>query len=162
VFLTTDLSTKINVGLPFSSKEGGGKVHDAFFKGMDDDLAIGDYLAHRPNLSYLPERHVLMLNTSLTTGPEPEDKVKHIDAWRPFITEIIKSFDKKENKPVCFILVGDYAEEYMEYIDELKHEVLRCEHPVDAVAEMMNWRHDNVFSQAREFVRKYYDQKLLW
>lgn len=167
VMLTTDLTTSKNVGLPFSTMDTMdtlGVVHKEFYNGLEDDLQFGDFLVNMPNLGYLPDRGVLLLNNSLTVGPDDQSKLDHLEAWRPFIKAVIQSFKEKGDKPVCFILMGEHAHDYEEEIDDIEHQVISVEHPVDAVGEDRPWKHENAFTKARDFLMEYYpnpDKKYL-
>jgi len=141
------------VGLCFSTKSKMNPSLKAILQGMEDDLTLGDFLAHSNNISYLADRGILMLNTALTV--QPGKPGSHLDIWKPFTDEVIKALNNKVT-PVVFLLWGNEAQKLTTMIDPFKHLVIHAEHPAHAARQNRPWEHQECFSRAEEFVRKNY------
>ena len=68
---------------------------------------------------------VLLLNTALVFT-DKKSSSKHIKAWRPFVSEIIKSMDSSRCK---LILFGTHAKDLKKHFDLSRFETIELEHP---------------------------------
>ena len=79
------------------------------------------------NLNSWARQGVLLLNTVLTVRlHEPLSHQKK--GWEKFTLEAVKKVNEK-NDMVVFILWGNHAKRYLEYIDQDKHKVITSVHP---------------------------------
>lgn len=79
------------------------------------------------NLSHWAKQGVLLLNTVLTVRlHEPLSHQKK--GWETFTLEAVKKVNEKEDR-VVFILWGNHAKNFMQYIDLKKHKVITSVHP---------------------------------
>lgn len=70
---------------------------------------------------------VFLLNASLTVREgEPNSHARK--GWEFFTTEVIKKINEK-NRPVVFLLWGDFAKKKKEFITNKKHLILETVHP---------------------------------
>jgi uracil-DNA glycosylase len=69
---------------------------------------------------------VLMLNTALTVRQGCAGS--HIKIWKGFTTDVIK-FLASNGKNLCYILWGEHAISFKQYIDETRNCVLTHSHP---------------------------------
>jgi uracil-DNA glycosylase len=74
----------------------------------------------------LAKQGVLLLNTALTV--ERATPNAHKTVWEPFTKAVIKRLsDEKEN--IIFVLWGNNAKSYKQYIDTHKHHIIESAHP---------------------------------
>lgn len=142
-------------GVAFETK---GKMNPSLqniLDGMDDDLQIGDYLAHQHKLSYLCDRGVLLINSALTVAPGPPKS--HSALWKPWTEAVFQVLNTKES-PVIFLLWGRDAQYYKKFLDPFKHTIVECEHPAAASYAGRPWEHHECFSQAQGFVERNYGE----
>lgn len=114
-------------GLCFSVKPG--VKHPASLRNMFKELQE-DLGCTIPNHGYLNQwaaQGLLMLNAVLTV----RDGATNSHAgkgWEEFTDAIIKALDSRD-KPVVFVLWGNYAQKKATLINESKHKIIRCAHP---------------------------------
>lgn len=114
-------------GLCFSVKTG--VKHPASLRNMFKELKE-DLGCTIPNHGYLEpwaRQGLLMLNAVLTVR-DGEANSHAGKGWEEFTDAIIRALNAKE-KPVVFVLWGNYAQKKAKLIDESKHKIIRCAHP---------------------------------
>ncbi|MEY3646621.1 MAG: Uracil-DNA glycosylase [Bacteroidota bacterium] len=93
---------------------------------------------------------VLLLNTVLTVrANQPGSHAKF--GWQKFTSIIINSLNQRD-KPIVFMLWGNYAQQAGKQIDETKHLVIRCSHPSPLSANRGGWFGTKPFSRANDFL----------
>ncbi len=93
---------------------------------------------------------VLLLNTVLTVrANQPGSHAKL--GWQKFTSMIINSLNQRD-KPIVFMLWGNYAQQAGKQIDETKHLVIRCSHPSPLSANRGGWFGTKPFSRANDFL----------
>lgn len=124
---------------------------ELFYDGMEDDLSGGlDLNMERPNdLSYLSNRGVLLLNSSLTT--ELNVVGAHKSLWYPFHKFLFENVISKKDVPI--VLLGNQAKDIKPYIS-LKHEIIEAEHPAAGAWSKRPWKHENMFSEVNNILSK--------
>ena len=94
------------------------------YKELEDDLGVKSKT--NGDLSYWAKQGVLLLNTVLTV--EEGKANSHKDkGWLTFTNEVIKQLSNKGE--VVFVLWGNNAKQYRQYIDETKNYVIFSAHP---------------------------------
>jgi len=78
------------------------------------------------DLSDWAEQGVLLLNTALTTREGQSNA--HAKIWKEFTKELIQQINNSTHN-IIFMLWGNHAQSYEEYIDTSKHYVLKHSHP---------------------------------
>ena len=78
------------------------------------------------DLSDWAEQGVLLLNTALTTREQQSNA--HAKIWKEFTKDLIIKINTISSN-VVFMLWGNHAQSYAEYIDTSKHHVLKHTHP---------------------------------
>ena len=113
-------------GLCFSVREGV-KIPPSLaniFKELKSDLGI---TRTKTDLSDWASQGVLLLNAIMTV--EKDKPLSHKDkGWEIFTDNIIKYLNKRE-KPIIFVLWGNFARSKKELIDLNKHYVIESAHP---------------------------------
>jgi uracil-DNA glycosylase len=145
-------------GLSFSVKE---EVNTPpslrnLFKELKNDLGI--VIPKHGCLEKWKNQGVFLLNTVLTVE-RGKPKSHENKGWQTFTTSIIKSLsDKREN--LVFMLWGNHAKSYKEYIDKDKHLILEAAHPSPYSAnKFFGCKH---FSKTNEYLIKYKKKEIDW
>lgn len=119
------------------------------FKELTADLGVP---RTQTDLTDWANQGVLLLNSVLTVrANQPGSHVKI--GWQTFTSSILASLNSRE-KPVVFMLWGNYAQQVGKLIDETKHLVIRCAHPSPLSANRGGWFGTKPFSRANEFLQK--------
>lgn len=114
----------------------------SFYDAMESDL--GAKVQRSPNLDYLAEQNVLLLNYSLTTELGKATIHADMDLWDDFN----RFFYSSVLGGTCGIpvaLMGKKAQTLERYLFGMCHVIKKIEHPVMAAREHRDWRHDGLF-----------------
>ncbi|MGD9901182.1 MAG: uracil-DNA glycosylase [Spirochaetales bacterium] len=118
------------------------------YKELNTDL--GCYIPNTGNLTKWARQGVLLLNTVLTVE-DSKPNSHRFKGWENFTLEIIKKVNAQNNRLV-FLLWGNNAKDFKQYIDLKKHLVLTAPHPspLSAYSGFMGCKH---FSKTNEFLK---------
>lgn len=89
--------------------------------------SFGEYEFTKGSLIPLAKQGVLLLNTVLTVEEKKPNSHKN-KGWEIFTDEILKLLNNHE-KPICFMLWGNFAIKKGSIIDNKKHLILTAPHP---------------------------------
>jgi uracil-DNA glycosylase len=156
-------STMTAHGLAFSSLQGQTppSLQNIFYEIKNDVFPefrqSNTNLFKSNNLTCWAQQGVLLLNTILTVekGLPLSHKNK---GWEQFTQNTIKFLNNHPNK-IVYMLWGNNAKDYKQYIDTTKHLVLEANHPSPMSANRGGWYGTKHFSQANEFIKKHYWNK---
>jgi uracil-DNA glycosylase len=95
-----------------------------------------------PDVSYLAQQGVLMLNASLTV--EINKAGSHMDVWEPFIKYLFEEVINHLGVPILFL--GKDAAKYKKYTGIFAH-VFELSHPASASYKGTDWDTEGVFSK---------------
>ena len=95
-----------------------------------------------PDLSYLAEQGVLLLNAALTT--EKNKAGSHIEIWEPFIKYLFENVLVPLGVPVVFL--GKDAGKYQRYMGIFSHSFV-VSHPASAAYKGADWDSEGVFNK---------------
>ena len=95
-----------------------------------------------PDLSYLAEQGVLLLNAALTT--EKNKAGSHIEIWEPFIKYLFENVLVPLGIPVVFL--GKDAGKYQRYMGIFSHSFV-VSHPASAAYKGADWDSEGVFNK---------------
>lgn len=95
-----------------------------------------------PDVSYLAQQGVLMLNASLTV--EINKAGSHMDVWEPFIKYLFEEVINHLGVPILFL--GKDAAKYKKYTGIFAH-VFELSHPASASYKNTDWDTEGVFSK---------------
>jgi uracil-DNA glycosylase len=132
---------------------------DMFYNGIEDDLYDGLNLniEKNPDLTYLSNEGVLLLNTSLTT--ELNQVGAHKNLWDSMHKYL---FDNVYPPEVPIVFMGKNAEELLIYADEDKNPLLICEHPAAAKWWKREWKHNKIFSKVNKLLNEQNKEEIQW
>jgi uracil-DNA glycosylase len=124
---------------------------------LKDDLKLGATPAHGC-LESLAKRNVLLLNCALTVrAGEPGS---HMNLWKPFSDNAISLLNEL-NRPIVFILMGNFAMSKKSLLTNAKHHILTCSHP-SPLSAYRNFFGSKIFSRTNDFLVKNNIEPIDW
>jgi uracil-DNA glycosylase len=111
-------------------------VEKEFYDGLNLEMIKS------PDVSYLAQQGVLMLNASLTV--EINKAGSHMDVWEPFIKYLFEEVINHLGVPILFL--GKDAAKYKKYTGIFAH-VFELSHPASASYKNTDWDTEGVFSK---------------
>jgi len=111
-------------------------------------------LFKNPNLTEWAVQGVLLLNTVMTVEKGVPGSHKN-KGWEQFTIATI-NFLNNYPGPLIYMLWGNNAKEYKQYINLEKHTVLEANHPSPMTADRGGWFGCKHFSKANQFIAKHY------
>ena len=136
------------MGLAFSVPKGI-KLHPSLvniFKELDNELHIKNTTG---DLTKWAKQGVLLLNATLTVEKGKANSHSKF-GWQTFTDEVIRKLNDK-NKPVCFVLWGNYAISKKSLITNPIHLVLTSPHP-SPLSSYQGFFGNNHFIKINEFL----------
>ncbi len=138
-------------GLSFSVKPGV-KVPPSLkniYKELNSD--IGTYIPNNGYLVKWSNQGILLLNSVLTVEKDKPGSHRN-KGWEIFTDNIITKLNER-NKPIVFVLWGNYAKEKEKYITNKQHLILTSAHPSPFSARngFFGCKH---FSKINEFLKQ--------
>lgn len=145
-------------GLAFSVQEGVKTPPSLrnIFKELESDLSIKRI---NTDLTDWVEQGVFLLNTILTV--EEDKPLSHKDlGWEYFTDQVIKVLNEKE-KPIIFILWGNYAKSKKALISNEKHYIIESAHP-SPLSASRGFFGSKPFSRINQIIKKHYNKEIKW
>jgi len=134
-----------------------------WYDGIEDGIYGGLALDmdRDPDLTYLANQGVLLLNIALTT--EIGESKAHIDLgiWNKFTEYTLKMLNLA-HKGMIFVFIGSPAQEYNWIIDGKSNIKINLEHPAYAARQNRKWLHQKVFTTINEALHKDIKETILW
>lgn len=146
-------------GLAFSVNDGV-KIPPSLkniYKELHDDLGVE--IPNTGNLESWAKEGVLLLNSVLTVEKDKPASHKNI-GWETFTDSIIKKLNERD-KPIVFILWGNFAKSKKELITNSKHLVLTSSHP-SPFSVNYGFFGSKPFSKTNEFLRRNGIKEIDW
>ena len=146
-------------GLAFSVNDGV-KIPPSLkniYKELHDDLGVE--IPNTGNLESWAKEGVLLLNSVLTVEKDKPASHKNI-GWETFTDSIIKKLNERD-KPIVFILWGNFAKSKKELITNPKHLVLTSSHP-SPFSVNYGFFGSKPFSKTNEFLRRNGIKEIDW
>ena len=127
------------------------------YKELENDLGIKPKT--HGDLTNWAKQGVLMLNAVLTVEKDKAASHRNL-GWEPFTDYIIKLLNKKD-KPVVFILWGNFAKEKVKFINNPKHFIITSPHP-SPFSAYSGFFGSKPFSKTNEFLKKNNLKEINW
>lgn len=121
-----------------------------------DNVENYDIEKQKPLGKFHAEQGVLLLNTALTV--EQSKPGSHLKLWEPFIKEVLKILNEKEN--LVWILWGRKAQAYKKYIDNPTHFFIESAHP-SPLSASRGFFESRPFSRANTILKKF-NKHIIW
>ena len=120
---------------------------------VEFDMKNGD-------LTYLAKQGVLLLNALLSVR-EHLALSHDIPEYSAFLTDTL-CFISSLEKPIVFMLWGNWAKKLKKYITNPKHLIIECAHPSPLSANRGGWFNQNQFIRANEYLKKNNIDEIIW
>ncbi len=121
--------------------------------GMEMDYNNGD-------LTYLAKQGVLLLNTILSVR-SGESMSHDVPEYQEFTRQVLKLLDEQD-RPMVFLLWGNYAKKFDKYITNPKHKVLYAHHPSPLSANSGGWFGCNNFMGCNAYLTSHGLKAIVW
>ncbi|MCD8195174.1 MAG: uracil-DNA glycosylase [Coprobacillus sp.] len=112
------------------------------------------------DLTYLARQGVLLLNTILSVR-KGESMSHNIPQYHEFSAEVFQLLDSID-RPMVFLLWGNYAKGFKKYITNPKHKVLTAVHPSPLSANRGGWFGCNNFIDCNKFLEENNIKPIHW
>ncbi len=129
------------------------------YKAFETEFHNGMNLSYdpTPDLSYLAEQGVLLLNAALTT--EKNKAGSHLQIWGPFIKYLFEYILVPLGVPVVFF--GKDAGKYQRYTGIFSHSFV-VSHPASASYKGIDWDSEGVFSKIDQLLMQTNGYSIKW
>ena len=112
------------------------------------------------DLTYLAKQGVLLLNALLSV--RAHQALSHdIPEYALFFEDTLR-FISSLDKPIVFMLWGNWAKKLKKYITNPKHLIIECAHPSPLAANRGGWFGLNQFVRANEYLKKNNVDEIIW
>lgn len=128
-----------------------------FYKGMESDLKC--QVERSPDLSYLVDQGVMLLNTDLTC--KLNKKGSHKGLWEPFQKFFLEEI-MSEYSGVVYVLAGKESYRMERYISPLGNHIFKIDHPVSASYSRTTWQTENVFTKTNTILKESGKEAICW
>lgn len=118
------------------------------YKEIENDLGVS--MRNDGDLTYLAKQGVLLINAYLTVRAHKAMSHKRKE-YELFMVDLIRYLNSLD-KPVVFLLWGNFAQKYKKYLDNPKHLVIETTHPSPLGANQGGWFNTHQFSKTNEFL----------
>ena len=132
---------------------------NTLYAGIKEDLYSFMHIERCPDLSFLANQGVLLLNSSLTVEYNKVGSGKEL--WHPFheyLFEMLNSY----NPGMIYILLGKSAQELEKFIMPLGNYIMRAVHPSYANRNNIPWNHEHVFSRTNKILSRNNGEAIHW
>ena len=127
------------------------------YKEMENDLSISP--SRSGSLISWARQGVLLLNSTLTVEEKKPNSHKNI-GWQIFTDRIISELDKRE-KPLVFILRGNFAKSKKSLITNPRHLIIESAHP-SPLSARRGFFGSKPFSKTNQFLKENNIKEIDW
>ena len=131
---------------------------EIFYKGMEDDLGVA--VPRMPDLSYLANQGILLLNTSLTV--EMNKSASHAGIWDKFIQYLLEEIISFYTRGLIYVSFGQNAHIMAKTIIPFLHWGFEVEHPAAAARKERDWKHDKIFTKINKILKDCNYEQINW
>lgn len=130
-----------------------------FYDAMEKELYQG-FSAHiikDPNLQYLANQGVLLLNASLST--EKDKAGSHMEIWSGFMKYLFEKVLDVTGAPVVFL--GQDAARYSRYVSPFTWQ-FTVSHPASSSYNGNDWCSEDIFKKLNKILKESFGTKIKW
>lgn len=131
---------------------------ELFYQGMEADL--GEEIVRQPDLSYLANQGVLLINSSLTV--EMDKSGSHEGLWNKFISYLIEEVINFYTSGLVYVAFGKDAHVLSKAVMPFLHWGFEVEHPAFAARKERPWKHDNIFTKTNKILKDSNSEQIIW
>jgi uracil-DNA glycosylase len=133
---------------------------ELFYEGIEDDL--GKKVMRVPDLKYLANQGVLLLNTSLTVEKDKPSSHTKIHLWDKFIKYLIEEVINFYNSGLIYVGFGQSAQDTGKMVLPFLHWGFDVEHPAFAARQERMWKHDKIFTKINRILKDSNNEQIIW
>lgn len=130
---------------------------EEFYKGMQKDL--GHPVEYSPNLEYLLDQGVLLLNTDLTCKLKKSGSHKKL--WEPFQKYFLEEIMGKYTG-IIYVLAGKESHRMEKFILPVGNYIMKIDHPVTASYTNTDWNCQGVFTKTNKLLKENNNCEIYW
>lgn len=132
---------------------------EKFYDGIEKELHNGLNLRYykNPDVSYLANQGVLMINAALTT--EINKAGSHIELWRPFMEYLFENVFQYAGVP--FIFLGKDAAKYEKLCPPFAWSFITS-HPASASYKQTDWDAQGTFKKVNKLLKENNNYEISW
>jgi uracil-DNA glycosylase len=128
-----------------------------FYEAMERELNSGIPSTRPPDLSYLAEQGVLLLNAALTTSRGKPGNM--VDLWEPFMKHLFEKVLITNGIPVVFL--GKEASKLKRYVFPFTW-IFELSHPASAAYSGTDWDSEGMFKAVNKIVKETNNNIIQW
>lgn len=133
---------------------------EKFYKALERDayrgLNLNADIGH-PDLTYLANQGVLLMNAALTT--EINKAGSHLKIWEPFTKYVFENILSITGVPIIFL--GKEAAKFERYTGIFTHNFV-ISHPAAAAYKNSDWDTEDVFSKVNKILKEVNNYQINW
>lgn len=103
---------------------------------------------------------VFMINTILSVK-EHQPLSHDIPEYDEFMQDVLLTLNKID-RPIVFMLWGNFAKKYKKYLTNPKHYIIETSHPSPLSANRGGWFNQNQFIRCNDYLEKNQTEKINW
>lgn len=132
---------------------------DQFYNAIETEFYNGLNLniIKNPDLSYLANQGVLLLNAALTT--EKDKAGSHLNLWEPFIKYLFENIINNLNVPIIFL--GKDASNLKKYVKN-ENNIFVLSHLASASYKGIPWDTEGIFKKVDKIIWDKHGDSLMW
>lgn len=116
------------------------------------DRSIDPSRSYNPDLTYLLQQGVMLLNTALTV--RENEPGSHVKLWEPFTKFLFEEVLSSYNSGLPIMMLGKDAQKMNAYIVPFMHYTLDLEHPAFAKRQNREWNCKDCFNWTNRIIRE--------
>ena len=128
------------------------------YKEIENEYGIK--MKNNGDLTYLAKQGCLLLNTVLSV--RAHQALSHnINEYKLFIADVLNYIDAL-NQPIVFMLWGNNAKQYEQYIHNPNRLILKSVHPSPLSANRGGWFNNNHFKKCNDYLKSKNIKEINW
>jgi len=136
------------------------EIHREIERTVYDGMNLTDNV-YNPDLSYLANQGVLLLNSSLTTPSGKAGDPEHHSIWKPFMHYLFHEIIDKEERSIPIIAMGSVAQDLVSDLD-WSNIVYTTKHPASATYNNGKWDCEDVFNKINSHLQYFNNNSINW
>lgn len=129
------------------------------YKELENDLGVHmDYKSG--DLTYLAKQGVLLINAYLSVVAHKAMSHKRKE-YELFMADLMK-FLNDLDQPIVFMLWGNFAAKYANFLANPKHLIIKATHPSPLGANQGGWFNEHIFSRCNDYLKSNNVDPICW
>lgn len=129
------------------------------FETMDKEVRGNKIKEDNPDLTYLAEQGVFLINTHFTV--EKDNVGSHREwGWKQFTARVLQELNQQNE--LVYLLWGNAARGFSSILNNPTSLVIECEHPAFPAYSLRDWENNNCFKKTNSFLEAIRKSKIDW